>query len=250
MDIIKKNNLLVKHKNGKHFESDLILFRRYCPSSSIHANLERVNSFNRHILDGQMLYELLDKVSMEVILANREGATKEVPAETVVDVEKKLESLREREAGIEKKEAELQAREAAIAAKEAAIAAREAELSANLTMGHDPLLPADLPVITAADPQPPDADPIVIAAADPQSPTPKEAELEEREQELDDREAELEEKEAELEESADELEKQVRELEKKTAELKAAAAAKAAAAKAAARQPETKKKQSTGSSKK
>jgi hypothetical protein len=67
-----KNNFIVKHKNGNYFDADLILFKRVFPNHRLHDDLRRVNDFNRHILDGKMLYELLNKVSPTEILKNRE----------------------------------------------------------------------------------------------------------------------------------------------------------------------------------
>jgi hypothetical protein len=67
-----KNNFIVKHKNVKYFDADLILFKKVFPTHRLHDDLRRANDFNKHILDGKMLYELLNKVSPDDILKNRE----------------------------------------------------------------------------------------------------------------------------------------------------------------------------------
>jgi len=68
----QKNDLVVKHKEKKHFGKDLELFQKYFPSHRLMNDLARANAFSFEGLDGQMLYLLLDKVSMEDILKNRE----------------------------------------------------------------------------------------------------------------------------------------------------------------------------------
>lgn len=81
MKFTEKNNFIVKHTSKDHFYKDQELFKVHCPNSRIHADLKRVNSFNRKKLDGLMLWELLDKVSPEDILKNRE----EKPAEIIIE---------------------------------------------------------------------------------------------------------------------------------------------------------------------
>jgi len=71
MDFIKKNDFIVKNRKAEHFDRDLELFKKHCPESKLHNELKRVNSFNKHILVGLMLFELLDKVQPEDILKNR-----------------------------------------------------------------------------------------------------------------------------------------------------------------------------------
>lgn len=71
MDFTKKNDFIVKHKSPEHFEKDLELFKLHYPFSKLHNELTRINSFNRHILHGRILFELLDKISADAILENR-----------------------------------------------------------------------------------------------------------------------------------------------------------------------------------
>ena len=69
----QKNDLVVKHKGKKHFWKDLELFQKHYPSDRLMNDLAKANEFTFERLDGQMLYLLLDKVSIEEILSNREG---------------------------------------------------------------------------------------------------------------------------------------------------------------------------------
>ena len=79
----QKNDFVVKHKGLKHFSKDLELFQKHCPSNPLNNDLARANEFSFERLDGQMLYILLDKVSIEEILKNREKK----PVEEFVSVE-------------------------------------------------------------------------------------------------------------------------------------------------------------------
>jgi len=73
MKFTEKNNFIVRHTSGDYFAKDLELFKLHCPDSKLHSQLKRVNSFTRQKLDGQMLHELLDKISPAEILKNREA---------------------------------------------------------------------------------------------------------------------------------------------------------------------------------
>ena len=66
-----KNDFIVKNTSAQHFEKDLQLFKKHCPKSRLHSELNRVNSFTRKKLDGYMLNELLDKITVDEILKNR-----------------------------------------------------------------------------------------------------------------------------------------------------------------------------------
>ena len=67
----QKNDLVVKYKGKKYFGKDLALFQKHFSSNRLMNDLARANDFTFERLDGQMLYLLLDKVSMEEILTNR-----------------------------------------------------------------------------------------------------------------------------------------------------------------------------------
>ncbi|MEA4918141.1 hypothetical protein [Proteiniphilum sp.] len=71
MEFVKKNDFIVKNKKEEYFQKDLDLFKMHCPMSGLHTEVKRLNSFNRSKIHGMILVELLDKVSIEDILANR-----------------------------------------------------------------------------------------------------------------------------------------------------------------------------------
>jgi len=73
----QKNDLVVKHKAKKHFGKDLELFQKHCPSDRLMNDVAKANEFTFERLDGQMLYILLDKISIDEILKNREEKAKE-----------------------------------------------------------------------------------------------------------------------------------------------------------------------------
>jgi len=73
MDILKKNDFIVKHKSSKYFYRDIELFKKYCPSSELNRELKRVNAYNKDIYHGRILYELLEKATPEEIFNNRKG---------------------------------------------------------------------------------------------------------------------------------------------------------------------------------
>ena len=68
----QKNNFIVKHSDAKFFDKDLELFKKECPGHKLNNQLTRVSDYNKSKLVGQMLSILLDKVTPEEILANRE----------------------------------------------------------------------------------------------------------------------------------------------------------------------------------
>ena len=74
----QKNNLVVKHKAKKHFGKDLELFQKHLPSDRLMNDLAKANEFTFERLDGQMLYLLLDKVSINEILENRNEQVKNI----------------------------------------------------------------------------------------------------------------------------------------------------------------------------
>ena len=83
MKFTEKNNFIVRHTSKEYFSKDRELFKTHCPNSRLHADLKRVNSFNQKKLDGLMLWELLDKVSPEDILENREEKQADVMIENI-----------------------------------------------------------------------------------------------------------------------------------------------------------------------
>jgi uncharacterized coiled-coil protein SlyX len=105
----EKNNFVVKHKSGKHFSKDLELFKKYFPVHRLNNDLARANSFTYDRLDGQILYDLLEKVSPKKILENRVEKPIEKPEKVV-----------KKKATANKKTVEKAAKEKALTDKEAA----------------------------------------------------------------------------------------------------------------------------------
>jgi hypothetical protein len=178
MKFTEKNDYIVKYKSGKFFQQDYDLFIKHCPNSRLHGDLKKVNSFNKGILDGQMLFELLDKVSLKEILENRE-------VKFIKPEEKVLETLDTVEAvsGFLKKESPNVEYSASVL--ESLIGKTEGEILNFISFGKlyqsEQSLDKGLPV---------------------EKLTEKEAELEEKEVELEDKEVELEVREKEVEQKA------------------------------------------------
>jgi uncharacterized coiled-coil protein SlyX len=85
MKFTEKNNFVVKHTSQEHFSKDRELFKVHCPNSRLHTDLKRVNSFNRKKLDGLILWELLEKVSPEEVLKNREEKPVETKGKVIIE---------------------------------------------------------------------------------------------------------------------------------------------------------------------
>lgn len=75
----QKNNLIVKHKNGDYFSKDLELFKEHCPGHPLNTELSKANKFSYARLDGLMLSELLEIITIEEILENREQEKQSEP---------------------------------------------------------------------------------------------------------------------------------------------------------------------------
>ncbi len=80
----EKNNLIIKHQSGQHFFKDLELFKKHFPAHELNTDLANANQFTYERLDGQMLYALLDTVSIQEILENR--TAEPVPVKTIDDI--------------------------------------------------------------------------------------------------------------------------------------------------------------------
>ncbi|MDR1370141.1 MAG: hypothetical protein LBJ72_08485 [Dysgonamonadaceae bacterium] len=191
MEFTKKNNFIVKNKDGKYFEKDRELFTKYFPNHRFHSDLRAVNSFSRAKLDGLMLFYLLDKITPEEILVNRQEVTKNLISKD------RLENLL-KENGLELDELPIGTYNILIDLTESeAEEAIKAEAARTL-----------------------EEDPSDEMKSDKESAlSNKELELEEKEEELTDKELELDEKEESLEEKAQELEDKEKELLEKEAEL-------------------------------
>ncbi len=101
MKFTAKNDFIVKNKDEKFFDQDLKLFKEHCPNSRLNSDIKRVNSFNKRILDGHMLFELLDKVTPEEILKNREVKPEEHVIETLDTIEAVSEFLKKESPDVE-----------------------------------------------------------------------------------------------------------------------------------------------------
>ena len=66
------NNLVIRHKSKVHFGKDLELFKSKITDHRLMKELSRATSFSYEKLDGQMIFEMLNKgVSIDEILENR-----------------------------------------------------------------------------------------------------------------------------------------------------------------------------------
>ncbi|GHT63802.1 hypothetical protein FACS189451_10930 [Bacteroidia bacterium] len=81
----EKNNFIVKYKSGNCFSKDLELFKKYFPIHKLNNELARANSFTYDRLDGQMLYALLENISPEEILENREEKRVEGQVNAIIE---------------------------------------------------------------------------------------------------------------------------------------------------------------------
>ena len=99
----EKNNLIVMHKNKDLFHKDVVLFRKYFPHHKLNSQLASVNQFNQERLDGLMICELLDIISIDEILSNRQ-----LDDPTVVDLrsEDEIKSLLVSEFELDEKDLE------------------------------------------------------------------------------------------------------------------------------------------------
>lgn len=98
----QKNDLVVKHKDKKYFGRDSLLFQKHFPYHKLMNDLARANEFTFERLDGQMLYLLLDRVSMDEILNNREE--KELVSPPVPSEEEVMNALEEGDNSTEEKD--------------------------------------------------------------------------------------------------------------------------------------------------
>jgi hypothetical protein len=207
MKFTDKNDFIVKNKNGAFLRRDYDLFLKHCPNSRLHSELKHANSFNKGILDGHMLFELLDKVSAEEILKNRE--IKPVESE-----ERVIETLDTAEAVSDFLKKESPDVEYPASVLETLTGKTEGEILNFIEFGK--LFIAQSEQLPAKE--------IPAAGENDREPEVKDAELSEKKSELESKEQELEEKESELEEKEGELTERETELEEKEAELEDKAA--------------------------
>jgi hypothetical protein len=84
MNFAEKNNFVIKHADSKEFFKDLELFKKHFPNDRLNHDLARANSITYQRLDGSMLFRLLDKISPDEILANRNPEEEKEKEETVI----------------------------------------------------------------------------------------------------------------------------------------------------------------------
>ena len=72
----EKNRIIIQNASAEHFEKDKALFFKHCSNPKLERDIQRANAFTYAKVDGQMLSELLNKLTLEEILANRVGEVK------------------------------------------------------------------------------------------------------------------------------------------------------------------------------
>lgn len=72
----EKNRIIIQSASAEHFEKDKALFFKHCSNPKLERGIQRANAFTYAKVDGQMLSELLNKLTLEEILANRVGEVK------------------------------------------------------------------------------------------------------------------------------------------------------------------------------
>jgi len=85
ISFIQKNDLIVKYTSGQHFNKDLELFQKHFPSNKLNTSLARANMHTYARLDGAMLNLLLDKISIDEILQNRNQERPESPKLEIIE---------------------------------------------------------------------------------------------------------------------------------------------------------------------
>ena len=82
--IKEKQGWVAKLTDVDAFDADLDLFKTKFPTHNLNRDLARVNKVNKQRLSSNMVYHLLDVVSAEEIIANREEAEKETILEEII----------------------------------------------------------------------------------------------------------------------------------------------------------------------
>ena len=72
----EKNRIIIQNASAEHFEKDKALFFKHCSNPKLERDIQRANAFTYAKVDGQILSELLNKLTLEEILANRVGEVK------------------------------------------------------------------------------------------------------------------------------------------------------------------------------
>ena len=72
----EKNRIIIQSASADCFEKDKDLFFKHCSNPKLEKDIQRANAFTYAKVDGQILNELLNKLTLEEILANRVGEAK------------------------------------------------------------------------------------------------------------------------------------------------------------------------------
>ena len=72
----EKNRIIIQNASAEHFEKDKALFFKHCSNPKLERDIQRANAFTYAKVDGQILSELLNKLTLEEILAKRVGEVK------------------------------------------------------------------------------------------------------------------------------------------------------------------------------
>jgi hypothetical protein len=86
--IKEKQGWVAKLTDIDNFDADLDLFKTKFPTHNLNRDLARVNKVNKQRLSSNMIYHLLDVVSAEEIIANREAKSEsgeQKPEEVIIE---------------------------------------------------------------------------------------------------------------------------------------------------------------------
>lgn len=67
----EKNRIIIRIASADHFEKDKELYLKHCSKPKLEREIQRANTFTYAKIDGQILNELLNKLTLDEILANR-----------------------------------------------------------------------------------------------------------------------------------------------------------------------------------
>lgn len=72
----QKNEIIIRLAGSEHFEKDKQLFFKHCSNPRLERDIQRANQFTFKNVDARILNELLNHISQETIIANRNGSSK------------------------------------------------------------------------------------------------------------------------------------------------------------------------------
>lgn len=71
----EKNRIIIRYASAEFFDKDKELFFKHCSNPRLEKDIKRANPFTHDTLDSRILNELLSKVKIEDIIANRIGSS-------------------------------------------------------------------------------------------------------------------------------------------------------------------------------